>query len=380
MAHPHALINPAMLRWARDRAGLDVSAAARVAGVQAEQFQRWEDGEWQPTFRQAQQIANGLHAPFGYFFLSQAPIDEPLLPDLRTVGGMPVGKPSLNLTETVRHAMQRQAWFVEYLQEQGAQPLPFVGRFNTTSHVAQVAQDIRAVLGVDIEQGASHWEPHYRHLIEAAERAGVLVMRSGIVGNNTRRKLDVAEFRGFAISHPLAPVVFINASDAPSARLFTLVHELAHVWLGSSGVSNAAPGNTRHEEIFCNAVAGEFLAPSDLFAKLWPQASPDLGTRVAELAHRFHVSRFVVIRRALDLGLVDHGTYSAFYRAELDAFRAAEGGGGSFYRNASAKNSPRFARAVIAETFSGRLLLREAGRLLGVQPAQIRDLAQQLGT
>ena len=379
MAHANAHINPAMLRWARDRVGLDVNEAATAAGVKPDQFRLWEEGEAQPTFRQAQVIAQALHTPFGFFFLNEAPADDLPLPDLRTVGGAPAGKPSVNLAETVRHALQRQAWFVEYQQEQGAEPLPLVGRFTTASNPVQVAQDIRAVLGVDVEHGQRKWDVYYRDLIEAAERVGVLVMRSGIVGNNTHRKLDVGEFRGFAISHPLAPVVFINSSDAPSARLFTLLHELAHLWLGSSGISNAAPGNTRREEIVCNAVAGEFLAPSEVFGPLWAAASQDLTTRVAELAQRFHVSRFVVIRRALDLGLVDRDTYTAFYRAELDAFQAAGGGGGSFYRNAGAKNSARFARAVIAEAFSGRLLLRDAGRLLGVQPSKIRDFAGQLG-
>jgi len=368
-----------MLRWARGRVGLGVSEAALAAGVKPEQFLQWEEGDAQPTFRQAQHVASALHAPFGYLFLPQAPADAPVLPDLRTVGGAPTGRPSVNLRETVQHAMQWQAWFADYLQEQGAEPLSFVGRFNTSANVVQMAQDIREVLGVGVEQGRRTWETYYRELIEASERAGVLVMRSGIVGNNTRRKLDVGEFRGFAISHPLAPVVFINSCDAPSARLFTLLHELAHIWLGSSGISNAVPGNTRREELVCNSVAGEFLAPSHVFGERWAAASPDLTVRVAELAQRFHVSRFVVMRRALDMGLVDQATYSAFYRAELDAFRAAEGGGGSFYRNAATKNSARFARVVIAEAFSGRLLLRDAGKLLGVQPSKIRDFAGKLG-
>lgn len=368
-----------MLRWARDRIGLDVNDAANAAGVKPEQLQRWEEGRAQPTFRQAQVIAQALHTPFGFFFLTEAPAEASLLPDLRTVAGAPAGRPSVDLNETVRHAVQRQAWFVEYLQEQRAAPLPFVGRFTATADPVQVAQDIRGVLGVDVEHGERKWDVYHRELIEAAERVGVLVMRSGIVGNNTHRKLDVGEFRGFAISHPLAPVVFINSSDAPSARLFTLLHELAHIWLGSSGISNAAPGNTRREEVACNAVAGEFLAPSGMFMQLWAAASQDLATRVAELAQRFHVSRFVVIRRALDLGLVDRDTYAAFYRTELDEFRDAGGGGGSFYRNAGAKNSARFSRAVIAEALSGRLLLRDAGRLLGVQPSKIRDFAEQLG-
>lgn len=369
-----------MLRWARSRVGLDVNEAALTVGVKPEQFQHWEEGHSLPTFRQAQQVAHGLHTPFGYLFLNEAPAHEPSIPDLRTVAGAPAGKPSIDLMETVQHVIQRQAWFAEYLREQGALPLRFVGRFNTKSNVVHIAQDISDVLGVNVEQGLRDWEGYHRQLIEASERAGVLVMRSGIVGNNTRRKLDVGEFRGFAISHPLAPVVFINSADAPAARLFTLLHELAHIWLGSSGISNVTPGNTRREEVVCNAVAGEFLAPSDLFIQLWKDGSEDLRVRVAELAHRFHVSRFVIIRRSLDMGLVDQATYSAFYRAEMDAFRAAGGGGGSFYRNAGAKNSTRFARAVIAEALSGRLLLREAGRLLGVQPSKIRNFAEQLGS
>jgi len=368
-----------MLRWARDRVGLDVNEAAMAAGVKPEKFQMWEEGDALPTFKQAQLVAHALHTPFGFFFLNEAPAEKPVLPDLRVVGGAPVSKPSVNLVETVRHAMQRQAWYVEYLQEQGSLPLPFVGRFNSASNVALIAQDIRDKLGVDVEQGQRSWEAYYRELIEAAERAGVLVMRSGIVGNNTHRKLDVSEFRGFAISHPLAPVIFINSSDAPSARLFTLLHELAHIWLGSSGISNVAPGNTRKEEIVCNAVAGEFLAPSNLFVQLWMESMEDFPRQVAELAGRFHVSQIVIVRRALDLGLIDRDAYFTFYRAELDAFRAEGGGGGSFYRNAGAKNSARFARAVIAEAFSGRLLLRDAGRLLGVQPSKIRDFAGHLG-
>jgi len=379
MPHSHAQINPEMLRWARGRVGMDIGHAAITVGVKPEQFERWEAGDDLPTFRQAQNLAQALHAPFGFFFLQQAPVEEPLLPDLRTVGGMPVARPSVDLLETVKQALQRQAWYLEYLQEQGMPSLPFVGKFKFNAAPKVVAADIRAVLGVDVEQGQRQWDDYQRALIQGAEQAGVLVMRSGIVGNNTHRKLDIGEFRGFAISNALAPVVFINSADAPAARLFTLLHELAHLWFGSSGISNAESGNLRQEEVACNAVAGEFLAPAEVFRSLWATACADLSTRIAELARRFHVSQLVVVRRALDLGLIDRQTYNDFYLAELERFRQAESQGGSFYRNAGSKNSVRFARAVIAEALSGRLLLRDAGKLLGVQPAKIRQFAEQLG-
>ena len=374
----HALINPLLLRWARERAGLDLDEAAAAAHVKLAQLEAWERDESKPTFRQAQSLAQALQAPFGYLFLSTPP-EEPLaLPDLRTQGGADVPRPSLNLRETVRSVLQRQAWYLDYLKDQERLPLNFVGRFNLGAEPVQVAADMRAVLGVDIEQGQRTWDVYFRHLIEAAEDVGVLVMRSGIVGNNTHRKLDVGEFRGFAVSDHFAPVVFINSADAPAARLFTLMHELAHLWIGSSGISSAAPGSSRREEVMCNAVAGEFLAPRAEFLALWADLTDDIASSVAELARRFHVSSVVIMRRALDLGLVTQPEYAAHYRKTIDDFNAQEGGGGSFYRNAGAKNSQRFAHAVINEALSGRMLLRDAGRLLGVQPSKIQEFAGRL--
>ena len=373
-----AHINPNILRWMRERAGLDAGDAARFAHISPEQLARWESGECQPTFLQAQKLAQALHAPFGYLFLTEPPAEKLPLPDLRTVGGAPVPRPSTDLLDTIRLSLQRQTWYLDYLQNEGADSLPFVGRFATDAPIRAVAADMRAVLGIDVEKGQCNWEGYFRQLIDAAEAAGILVMRSGIVGNNTHRPLDVAEFRGFAVSHPLVPLVFINSADAPSARLFTLMHELAHIWAGSSGISNVSPGNARREEVFCNAVAGEFLAPHDVFTALWEASTASLPERVAELALRFHVSRLVIMRRALDLSLVNHAAYWQHYQAELAAFRGKPGGGGNFYRTASVKNSKRFTRAVLAEALSGRLLLRDAGRLLGVQPGKLRLLAGAL--
>jgi Zn-dependent peptidase ImmA (M78 family)/DNA-binding XRE family transcriptional regulator len=374
-----ALINPTLLRWARERAGFDVEDAAADANIKAEQLAAWEQGEKRPTFRQAQKLAQVLHAPFGYFFLREPPADHLPLPDLRTVGNASVPTPSLDLLETIRTALQRQSWYQEYLNDHGAEKLSFVGRFRVNSSVAEVAADIRTVLGVPTEEANRTWETYFRDLVQAAENVGILVMRSGVVGNNTRRKLDVQEFRGFAISDSIAPVVFVNSADAPAARLFTLIHEIAHLWIGTSGISDVAPGNSRREEVFCNAVAGEFLAPRDLFLAGWNASSSELASRVAELAGRFHVSQLVIMRRAFDLGLVSQATYRDHYLLTLEKFRQANSNGGSFFRTARAKNSLRFASAVVTEALSGRMLLRDAGRLLGVPPNKIQAFGKQIG-
>jgi hypothetical protein len=154
--------------------------------------------------------------------LQQPPEAAPLLPELRTVGGAPVEKPSVNLIETIQHALQRQAWYADYQQEQGGQTLAFVGKFKVSTSPRTVAADIRQVLGVDLEQGQRQSDVYHRELIQAAEQAGILVMRSGIVGNNTRRKLDVGEYRhaGSKNSMRLAKAVI---AEAFSGRLLLRV-------------------------------------------------------------------------------------------------------------------------------------------------------------
>lgn len=372
-----ALVNPSLLTWSRERAGLSTEQVAKKLPVKPDRVEEWEAGEAKPTFLQAQKWASLAHIPFGFLFLKQPPAEQLPLPDLRTVGGIAPQRPSLELLDTVRDSIRKQDWYLEYLQHQEHQPLAFVGRFNSRSSVAEVVADIRQTLGVHPDIARLDYDKYTRALIEAAEVAGILVMRSGIALGNTHRKLEVSEFRGFAISNVFAPVVFINSSDAPTARLFTLLHELAHIWIGSSGVSDGNSANGRDEERFCNAVAGEFLAPEVQFRALW-NAEIDWEENLAPLATRFHISKLAIGRRACDLGYISQAQYSAYYRMILKAFQNEKGGAGDYYRNATAKNSPRLSKAVLTEAMSGRMLLREAGNLLGVQPAKLRTLANKI--
>ena len=257
--------------------------------------------------------------------------------------------------------------------------MSFVGSYNLNSDPADVAKNIRQTLKLDdLNPRGLGWEEYQRKIVEGAEAAGILVMRSGIVENNTRRTLSVSEFRGFAISDRHAPVIFVNLRDAPSARLFTLIHELAHLWLGQSGVSSGGVMEDRREEQFCNAVAGEFLAPARDVTALWDK-DKDLYDNVADIAKIFHVSRYVIIRRAYDLGLVSFDTYQEYYRELINQFTNADGGGGNFYAIAKNKNSALFSKVILNETLSGRVLLRDAGKLLGISPAKIKQYATEIG-
>lgn len=372
-----ALINPSILTWSRLRAGLSEDKLAHGLAIKTEKVFEWEAGESLPTFKQAQRWATLAHIPFGFLFLTEPPQEALPLPDLRTVGGQAPAKPSVDLMDTVKEVLRRQQWYVEYLTEHEVAPLSFVGRFSSQSEVRDVVANMRTTMGLSDEAVKGTHEDYLRMLIAAAESAGILVMRSGIVGGNTHRKLDVGEFRGFAISHDVAPMVFINSADAPTARLFTLVHELAHIWIGSSGVSSGGVDAGRQEEIFCNAVAGEFLVPETAFRQLW-RDDRDWTSQLPELSARFKVSRLVVARRACDLGFVTKADYRVFYLAELEAYRTKEKNGGSYYTNAGAKNSLRFSKAVLAETKRGSMLLRDAAKLLGIQPSKIGTYADTL--
>ncbi|WP_031319730.1 helix-turn-helix transcriptional regulator, partial [Pseudomonas fluorescens] len=175
-----ALVNPSLLTWSRERAGLSTEQVAKKLPVKRDRVQEWEAGETKPTFLQAQKWANLAHIPFGFLFLQQPPVENLPLPDLRTVGGIAPQRPSLELLDTVRDAIRKQDWYLEYLQQQEHQPLAFVGRFNSRSQVKEVVDDIRRTLGVNADIARLDYEKYSRALIEAAETAGILVMRSGI--------------------------------------------------------------------------------------------------------------------------------------------------------------------------------------------------------
>ncbi|UEM07802.1 ImmA/IrrE family metallo-endopeptidase (plasmid) [Skermanella rosea] len=241
----------------------------------------------------------------------------------------------------------------------------------------QVAADMRNVLGIGPGTGRNGtWEQHLADLFERCEDAGIWIMRTGYVGSNTHRTLSTADFRGFAIADKLAPIVFINGRDAKAAQAFTLAHELAHIWLGASGVSNPAldrrTDGSGNIELVCNAIAAEVLVPRALLMKSW-DGSRSLAANAQSLSQVFKVSRVVIARRALDCGKIGWNEYRAYFEQERRSWQVPdEPGGGDFYRNAPIKNGRRFARAVLNSAMSGQLLFQDAGNLLHMKPGTVR--------
>lgn len=373
-------VKPEILRWARERAWLTLhDLQPKFPDLVA-----WERGAAKPTLKQVEALAKATSTPVGYMFLSEPPVERMPIPDYRSGRAHRADRPSPNLLEMIYLCQDRQAWYRDHARSMGEAPLPFVGSVRRSASVERVANEIRGVLGFDLEarRECPTWSDALRHFIFQADSIGVLVMCSGVVRNNNRRPLDSEEFRGFALVDELAPLVFINGKDSRAAQMFTLAHELAHVWLGQTALSDAdASALPDHEvEQWCNRVAAELLLPMKaLRAEYQPRA--ELTEEIQRLARRFKVSTLVVLRRVHDAGGVSKAKFHAAFEAELERIRALPAGtGGNFYLTQAARVSKRFARALVSSTLEGQTLYRDAFRMLGISKAgTLLELGRGLG-
>ena len=369
-------IRPEMIRWARQRARLDVSDLLGSFPKLAE----WESGALQPTLKQLEKFAAKVHVPLGYLFLPEPPNEPVPIPDFRTFANREVRKPSPELLDTIYLCQQRQEWYREHALLERLPSVPFIGSASIEDDPVDVAARIADAIGFSVQarEASSTWEDAFRQFREQAEEAGVLVMVSSYVGSNTRRTLDVEEFRGFALSDELAPVIFINGRDTKAGQMFTLAHELAHLWLGASGVSNMGMRRTRgfaREEVWCNRVAAELLVPMHaLRAQLRDDAEP-LDTLKQRLARHFKVSTLVILRRLLDARRLHRDAFERAWEDEVERLRGImqrrnEGGGGNYYNALPVRVSRRFLQAVLVSAHEGHTLFRDAYQLLGIRKAK----------
>lgn len=374
-------VNPKLLVWARERSGLEPDDLMRRFPKLGE----WEEGDRSPTLKQLESFAKATHTPVGFLFLQEPPEQQVPIPDYRTMGDGGVARPSPDLLDTIFQCQQRQEWYRDFAQVTREDPVAFIDSLTTSAAVVEAATAMRRALAFDVGERGPTWADALRLLIEHAEDRGVLVMVNGVVGSNTHRKLDPREFRGFALVDPLAPLVFVNAADTKAAQIFTLAHELAHLWLGESALSNADLISTPSVAVerWCNQVAAEFLVPLASVTAEFSRDQP-LADELERLARRFKVSTLVVLRRVYDAGHLEWDAYRAAHRAELE--RILEildergGSGGNFLSTQPVRVSKRFARAVITSTLEGQTLHRDALQMLGFKKlSTLHELASRLG-
>lgn len=329
----HIPVNPALLRWARDTAGLSLPEAARRAKITPlkarkdepartpeERLAAWEAGEAPPTLAQLEALAKAYYRPLVTFFLSTPPERVEPLADFRTVQHTPAETPEFAALK--RRVFQLHRTLRAIAEDEQADALPFVGSCSMPGGVSATVDALRRTLGIEpVAEGRCSPDGAFRTLRDKAQTAGVYVVLMGNVGNY-RSRVEPEEFRGIAMADPLAPLVVINNYDVEVARLFTLAHELAHIFLGSTGVSNqhllAAQGAHARVEQFCNAVAAELLVPERLLRPAWSKQHGEPKDNVSNIASAFGVSEEVIARRLRDIGLLDADNYGqlvALYRA-----------------------------------------------------------------
>jgi Zn-dependent peptidase ImmA (M78 family) len=356
-------VDPKILNWAIRRAGYSPSDFF----AKLPDDEKWIERDKKPTAKQLEKFSRRVHIPFGYLFLSEPPQEELPIPYFRT--GSESTNASLELVDTYYILADRQNWLREYLEESGEERLRFVGRFRDSSNLKAIVQDIRKTLGLE-EMWASHyrtWAEALDALAERIERAGIIVVFNSVVGNDTHRRVEVSECRGFVLVDEVVPFMFVNSADSKSAQMFTMAHELAHIWTGRSAgfdlrrlLPASDPG-----ELLCDRVAAEFLVPIDAFEKVWAQYND-----IAKCSRHFKVSELVVARRALDAGKISRRVFFNLYKEYIgrDSERIAnKQGGGDFYSTARRRISLRFARYVYDAVRANRLLHREAYRLTGLK-------------
>lgn len=373
-------VKPQLVRWARERANLTVGDLIK----KFPKLEEWELGESHPTLKQLESFATATRTPVGYLFLPDPP-EEPLpIPDLRTVTGDGLQRPSPDLLECIYAMQRRQSWLRETLVESEAERLDFVGSARLSDDADAVGREMRRVIG--LEHGWADevrtWQQAVLELRRAIEGLEVMAVINSVVGNNTHRPFNVNEFRGFALSDSYAPLIFVNGADAKSAQMFTLAHELAHIWLGAEGLSGFKgifPGGTEVED-WCNSAAAEFLVPERQVRAIWGQARREKSP-FEYLARRFKVSPIVIGRRALDLRLVGRDEFFDFYREYTDQERSkpAKGTGGDFYNNQNTRIGELFAKQVVRAALEGRVGFKEAYELTGLRGGAFQEYSQRLG-
>jgi Zn-dependent peptidase ImmA (M78 family) len=376
-------VEAALLNWALERSRKTPDTLKKRSCCK--HIDGWLSGQVQPTIKQLHDFAQATATPFGYLFLPEPPDEGLPIPDFRTLSAGTVRQPSADLIETIQTMERRRDWLREVLIEEEAEPLGFIGSARLSDPPESVGREMRRIVGLEDgwADAVSSWTEAVGALRRAIEALGVVAVINGVVGNNTHRKLDVEEFRGFVLCDAYAPVIFVNGADYKSAQMFTLAHELAHLWIdreGLSGFEGIVAGGSAVEK-FCDAAAAEFLVPAQALRALWPLVARDPHPFQA-VARRFKVSPIVAARRASDLNLIDRGHFFRFYREYTAVERRIKNvgkGGGDFYNNQNTRVGERFTIEVVRAAKEGRIQFREAYSLTGLYGAAFKNYVQHLG-
>lgn len=386
-----AYITPKVLKWARESAKMTEETAAAKISVHVDRLKEWETGISQPTIRQAQILAKAYKRPFALFFLPEAPRDFHPLQDFRKSGSKSLTTSSIFI---IREIQQKQAWISDVYSENQEEKLAFVGRFSIIDNPEIVAKDILGTL--KINPASYKTDNPIKEWIDAAEKMGIFVSRTSFI--HSRLKLDSEELQGFAIADPLAPFVFVNSDDWNAPQLFTLVHELAHIWIAETGISNEIELELKQKdkfhpiELFCNEVAANALMPKEIILNLYSTKFQS-SKEVFKVAKQLGVSSFALLVRALNLNIISIPVYQKLKKqADIDYAEYLKReiekkakqkerdklGGPNYFLLQLNRNSRLFTQTVLDAFRGGYIEPTMASNLLNVQVNKFPKLESQL--
>ena len=386
-----AYITPNVLKWARESARMSEEVACAKVSVSSEKLKEWENGDSLPTIRQAQTLAKAYKRPFALLFLPEIPRDFQPLQDFRKSGSKPFNTSSIFI---IRETQQKQSWIRDLYEENKEKKLSFVGKFNIKDNPEVVAKDILKTL--DINPANYQSDNPIKVWIEKAESKGIFISRTSFI--HSRLKLDSDELQGFAISDEFAPFVFINSDDWNAPQLFTLVHELAHIWIAESGISNEIEQNVKDKdkyhpvELFCNEVAANALIPKEIINNL-DNVTFQNSKEIFKSAKNLGISSFAFLVRAYNLNLINFATYQSLKKDaeyEFGEFLKREAekkakqkekenkGGPNYFLLQLNRNSKLFTQTVLDTFRGGGIEPSLASNLLNVQVNKFQKLEAQL--
>ncbi|MEG1254030.1 MAG: ImmA/IrrE family metallo-endopeptidase [Raoultibacter sp.] len=375
--------NLTVLAWAMRRAGKTPEDLKSISP----KIEQWIEGTWTPTIKQLEEFAHATHVSFAALFSDDIPSVGLQIADFRTTSTGAIqsrlSDPSPELFDTIDHMMLRQDWMRDYFSEEGYAAVSFVGKYEKQSVCAPAPQEMAEAMHTDLSM-PTNWAASCKTYGEAlrffkdkVEAAGVSVVVSGLVKDNTHRKLSVDEFRGFVLADNLAPLVFINGRDAKSAQIFTLAHEVAHLYFATSGVISPATDKVEENEAeqLCDAIAAEFLVPSSEFIKYWRVICEERYEAIKSAANHFKVSFTVCARKARDLELISQKEFFTYYYkhetevSSLEQVPKRKVEGGDYYKSKNYRLGTVFSEAIFSAVQSRRLTYSEAFRLTGFTTA-----------
>ena len=376
-------ISPEIITWA-----LSQTSKEKLGEKLMNNITKWLNGTKTPTFNQIEDFSRKANIPLGYFFLQTPPVEKLDLLEYRTIDSIQLANPSRNLIDTVHEMENIQDWMKAYRQDLGFDRLSVVGCMSGVKDVNRIVDRIRHDLDISKTwfETTKDSRDAFGYIRKQLEECGVVVMMSGIAGKNTHRALDINEFRAFTMVDDWAPLIFINAADSNGAKLFSLLHELTHIWLGKSDLFNDRQGRSKDVsdiEIICNAVAGELLVPKDVFLENWNERKTDIYIRIAELARTFRCGEIVIARKAMDCKKIDRKIYDQVVQTAIENYNQVkknkDASGGNYYNTIGSRLDGCFVRALCESINMGRTTYTEAYHLTNTNRKTFFRVVQRLG-